>query len=470
LGNRLRNSRIEKVADLACRNPGASFPTLARGDESVLERIYRALNCPAYGYCALVEPHAKQTAGRMSEGGTYVVAHDTTECGFSGEAERAGLGDISGAEQGFLAHVSLALAANEGRRPLGVLGVKCWARDPQRNKRSKIDGRRRTGGEYAGLDGKESARWLEAVEVVEQRVDGRASIVHVMDREADFYALLACLVRDERRFVIRVGKPRSAAAEAVAGAEDRLDNVLEAAPLQAVREVPLSPRKGSKMPARNATSPSRSGRNAVLAMKATPVVLKRPQYLGDDYPPSLVLNAVYVTEVMPPNGEPPVEWKLLTVEPIAGAFDVLQIVDFYRARWVIEEYFRALKQGCALEKRQLESFHALTNALAIFVPIAVQLLLLRNLARSEPDVPATEVLSLTQLKVLRHFSSRPPSAKATVREAMHSIAALGGYLNKRGTEPGWIVLGRGYEQLLTMAEVWDVARRGTGTGGEPDRT
>ena len=37
----------------------------------------------------------------------------------------------------------------------------------------------------------------------------------------------------------------------------------------------------------------------------------------------------------------------MTTEPIDTVEQVLRIVDWYRARWVIEEFFKALKTGCA---------------------------------------------------------------------------------------------------------------------------
>ena len=147
------------------------------------------------------------------------------------------------------------------------------------------------------------------------------------------------------------------------------------------------------------------------------------------------------------------EWRLWTLEPIDTAEDVLAIVDAYRSRWVIEEYFKALKSGCAVEKRQLESTAALLNALAIFVPIAWRLLLLRALARDAADTPATRVLTRTQLRCLdfaltklrrTNLGKRP-----TTRDAMLGVAGLGGHIKNNG-DPGWIVLGRGFDKLLTI--------------------
>jgi IS4 transposase len=81
----------------------------------------------------------------------------------------------------------------------------------------------------------------------------------------------------------------------------------------------------------------------------------------------------------------PVAWYLVTSESVDTVEQVEAVVDAYRARWVIEELFKALKTGCNFERRQLESSQSLRIALATFLPIAVQLLALRRAARAEPD-------------------------------------------------------------------------------------
>ena len=134
------------------------------------------------------------------------------------------------------------------------------------------------------------------------------------------------------------------------------------------------------------------------------------------------------------------------------------VVDCYRRRWLIEEYFKAMKTGCAFEKRQLESKHALLNALALFAPIAWRLLSLRNLGREAPDTPASFSISPRQLKILRARAKVPLSQKPTIREAMLAVAAEGGHIKNNG-DPGWIVLGRGYEKLLHMELGFAVAMR-----------
>jgi hypothetical protein len=144
-------------------------------------------------------------------------------------------------------------------------------------------------------------------------------------------------------------------------------------------------------------------------------------------PPSLTVNVVRVWELETPEGEIPVEWLLFTSEPVDVAPQISQVVDWYRARWVIEEYFKSLKTGCAYEERQLESRHALENALALLLPIAWQLLLLRQLARDEPDRPAASVLPPSQLEsstVQRADHSRPTRPSGTPFSPSRRWAAI----------------------------------------------
>ena len=194
---------------------------------------------------------------------------------------------------------------------------------------------------------------------------------------------------------------------------------------------------------------------AVLHVTATSVELRHPTYTagksrkGSTLPYSVPVNVVHVCEQNAPKNQEPVEWVLYTSLPVSTADEVGAVIDAYRRRWLIEEYFKALKTGCAFEKRQLETKHALLNALALFVPIAWRLLTLRHLSRQEPDVPASKLLNPRQLTILRARDKVTLSRVPTMREAMLAVAAEGGHIKNNG-DPGWQVLGRGYEKLLHM--------------------
>ena len=387
---RLRK-RLRIVADSLCVAPDRGFPRLA-GSDGQLEGMYRFFNNARVSAQALMEGHFEQTSLRARPAGTVLVVHDTTEMEFKGESEREGLGFLRPQAQGFLLHAALCVATDGTRRPLGVLGVKALVRKELRPKRNA---KRLSGPQYAQVKDKESVRWAELVNECERRSGAQVSMIHVMDREADAYPLLSMMVEQRLRFVVRLARdrvlstepdePHQKLSEALAYAEDVLE-----------LDVPLSRRRGSTAPrARRAFAP-RDSRIARLHVSATQVQLKRPRYLPE-LPESVSVHVVRAHEVDAPDGQQPVDWVLATTEPTDSHAGLLRVLEHYRGRWLIEEYFKALKTGCAFERRQLESYDALLRALALFLPVAWQLLLLRNLARTSPEAPATAVLEPIQM-------------------------------------------------------------------------
>jgi hypothetical protein len=281
------------------------------------------------------------------------------------------------------------------------------------------------------------------------QVGAEAELIHVMDREADLFPLLSSMVTERKRFVVRTAHDRLArdleqsrgkVRELVAQAEDVF-----------TLEVPLAPRAKKRAPRANETSGARGARTARVGFRATALQLRRPRYLKEG-PEWLSVHMVEVHELEPPPDVEPIRWVLVTTEPIETAADIQAIVAYYRARWVIEEFFKALKTGCAIEKRQLESYDALVNLLAVFAPIAWQMLALRTAARSAPETPAETVLTPTQLEVLRACSSKPLAKTLSVRQALFAIASLGGHHIRR--DPGWLVLARGMEKLVLLEAGW----------------
>jgi len=438
LGDARLSKRLCLLAESLAERPGESFPKAL--DDAALEAAYRFFGNDQVTPEAILAPHFRQSARRAAELPRIIVAHDTTAFEFAGQAKREGLGHlIRPAAQGFFGHVSIAVTADGGRRPLGLLAL-----DTVFRLKKAIGHQKWTRDQSLG----ESARWLRGVEAVEERLGGRVEAIHVMDREGDQYALLAALTEAGRPFVIRSFQNR----RLVGDDEVRLRTAACAAKTTLRREVPLSPRPHIKGP-KWTRHPARRHRIARLSFAATPVELKRTSDARGSQSATLRLNVIHVFERKPPPGEPAVEWFLLTNLPVENDQAVAFAVDCYRARWTIEEFFKALKTGCQFEKRQLESAHSLLNALAIFAPVAWRLLLLRHLARSDKEAPATSALTLKQLEVLRAVAKRPLPKRPTARDAMLAIAALGGHLKSNG-DPGWLVLGRGMHDLLLLELGW----------------
>jgi hypothetical protein len=453
LGDQRLNDRRDRVIAALEQAPDAAFPE-ACADDADVEALYRFLRNPRVSLDALIEPHVLATQTRCAAVGEVLVIHDTTDMVFTGESARAGLLPLSKRRHGFWLHAALAVSADGLRAPLGLLSMMPFVRKVRAPATPKPATLTRWADPL-----KESRCWGEGVAAVRARLGATARAIHVMDRAGDSYELFADLLAHDDRFVVRLNHDRQVATADGAGT---LSTVM---PREALgeRQVTLAPRyTGNRPQQARKKHPARAGRVAMLRFAARPLSVQRPQGWPRTLPPSLSVNVVYVWEVDAPAGEEPVEWRLITREPIETLTEVLRIVDIYRTRWLIEEFFKALKTGCAYEKRQLESLQTLLVALALLAPVAWQLLLLRHLAHTAPDSPATAVLTIRQVHVLRASSvGTRLGHRPTVAEALHAIASLGGHLRQNGS-PGWLVLGRGMQKLVLMESGWIAAEEARG--------
>lgn len=449
LGDERLDRRLVHIAKLVGARPNASFPAAA-GNDANLEATYRFLNNERVTPEEILAPHIRQTVRRAGQVSSVVVAHDTTEFNF-GKFEREDLGHVGqGKSFGFYGHFSLVVHPAT-RAPLGVIGIRT-------HQRSGNKGRRGHRALQTAADN-ESQRWLEGALDADELLRPHVPPIHVMDREGDSYALMAELARRGLRFVIRM----AGAKRKTQGDYETVGDALADLEVIAEREVPLTARRLSAMPSYRKHFPERNSRLARLHLTATRVALVRPASSNRSPVKLLTLHVVHVFEPDPPEGQPAVEWRLWTTEPIDTAEQVLAVVDAYRCRWLIEEYNKSLKTGCAFEQRQLESRAGLLNALAVLAPIAWRLLLLRTLARHDENTPADRVLTPVQLKclafTLRQLKRPALPSSPTVRDAMLGVAGLGGHIKNNG-DPGWIVLGRGFEKLLTVELGYIAATQG----------
>ena len=443
------NQRLETLVELAAMDPAASIPRMT-GTESEREAAYRFLANERVAFDAVLQPHVERTSDRAEAAKAILAVHDTTKFKLEG-SRGTELGYLNTGARGFFLHASVAVENTEQRGCLGVLHATTLFRESLRKtKETSL-----SGAACAALEDRESERWWTHIDAVEKRLAGRCEVIHVADCEADSYTLLAKMIQAKYRFVTRMARDRRARPDSEV-AWSLVSRVASAAEHVAEREVPLSARTNSRPPRTQQRFPSRDARLAKLRFAAMPLQLKRPPYLDECYPPEIEVHVVHVYEVDASEGTEPVEWFLFTTEPTRTREEVLAVVDCYRRRWVIEEFFRAVKTGCAYEQRQLEGKHAWLTLLAITLPLAWRLLQLRHLARCAPDAPSLTVLTQTEVDVLRHL--RPKlSARPTVREAMFAVAEMGGHVKNNG-KPGWLVLHRGMSKLQTLAEGVELAR------------
>jgi hypothetical protein len=430
------NARLKLLVEQLAKDPRASLPKSF--DSAGLEAAYRFFSNPRVTPEDILQSHINATRSRCEAQGDYLVVHDSTTFSYRFDGERNGLGRIQPSNtksaQVLFAHVSLALAADGTRRPLGIAALKTWTRGPKPT-------------------GVERKRWEEQIRVSSDQLDGLKHAIHVADREADNYEMFQSLLKDGHRFVVRCQYDRKLETSAgIANLRAQLSSISSTVK----REVPLTRRKPRRTEINRKIHPARAKRMATLSIAAATVALIKPTE-SRARAKTQTINVVRVWEENPPEGAAPIEWILYTSEPIETPEQQLAVVDYYRARWTIEEYFKAIKTGCDFEKKQLQDFESLINLLATFAPIAYRLLLLRSEVARAPDEPASTVLSTDEIDVLRARGRIKLPAAPTIHDAYLAIAALGGHIKYSG-KPGWLTLARGWEKLELLVEGWVAAK------------
>ncbi len=150
------------------------------------------------------------------------------------------------------------------------------------------------------------------------------------------------------------------------------------------------------------------------------------------------MSCVTACEINAPAGAKPVVWRLLSNWPAQTLEQVIELVDWYRARWEIELLFLVLKAGCRVERLQLMHFDRLQTALAMYLIIAWRINRLMRLGRQLPDLPAElffEKIEWQAAFILNR--KKPPKSPPPLNTVVRLIARLGGFLARKGDgEPG----------------------------------
>jgi hypothetical protein len=460
LGDARLDRRLAMVLSSFLRRPLSSIP-VSCGGWGGAKGAYRLMSNSRVTPKKILEPHLKETILRCRESAArdILVIGDTTDLDFSGREKTKGLGP-KGSNQlrkplglGLKMHTSFAVTGDG--LPLGVLENRVWARDP--GEFGKTDERQSS----LPIFEKESAKWLDSLEAAAElrhqveREDTRT--IAVFDREGDVYSVFG-EAREEHQVdvLIRSTHNRVLSSE---GESKRLWDQVSSQEIGVMRvEVPRG-KSGQRE------------RSAELSVYAAPVSIKEPprRPKGEKDYGEIDLNAVLVREENAPKGTAAIEWKLLTSLPIADIEQIELVISYYKKRWLIERFFRVLKSGCKVEKRQFETAERIENCLALDSVVAWMILYLTILGRQTPDVPCTTVFEDCEWQAVWVWVNQRkdhPEEPPTLEQMVRMIGRLGGHLGRRGDGmPGSETLWRGMQRVPDLAGMWSML---TGISGPPD--
>ena len=442
LGDTRRSKRFKLIVEAAIHRPERSVPEMFE-EEAALEGYYRFIRSPHVDDMALLKPHFEASAARAAKLGHVLCLHDTTEFSFPVRDDelREQLARPSTNRQGFHWHASLVTSSDGLRAPMGLVEARAFVHSTDLVDEES----QKYWADRGGIFENEKWRWYQSIEAAELRLQNAESVTHVMDREFDDFQMLYCMNVDGYDYVARLRYNRNVSTGPLRKDFIRLQEALTGKVWRGKRTVELSPRSAAEA---SSGHPVRRVRKATLKIRSARVELRRPNSVDPESAPNtLTVNVVEVREVNTPTGEEPVRWMLITSHPVGVKEQMWEVVDYYRARWTIEEYFKAIKTGCAYKELQHRSAKTLLCALSATAVVAHHLLTLRHFGRHAPHLPALAVVTRLQIMVLQATKAEHLSARPTAGEVMAAVASLGGHIRSNGA-PGWQVLSRGWQRLL----------------------
>jgi hypothetical protein len=380
-----------------------------------------------------IAAHAAEGTAARASGRDVVVIQDTSELILGGRRRRAeGYGPVGkgGNLGGLLLHAVLAVELGTGAL-LGLVDMQIW----NRNKGSVKARRSR-----ATAD-KESQRWIDGATRAGEVLAKARSITAVSDRESDIYEHFVAHPSNVD-LIVRACQNR------LIEAEDT-----ETCPLlfSFIDSVPEQGRFSVKIPA----APGRKQRTAELAVRFSPVVLRKPLHgAAGDLPATLSLTIVDVRETSAPADGDPIHWRLLTTHTVRDLGEARKIVDLYRLRWSIEEFFRTLKTaGFDIEDADIGEPRAMMNLVAAATVAAVTVMQLVKARDGATRQQLTDCFAPEEQRLLDAVSSqlegktalqKNPHPKGTLAFASWVMARLGGWTGYYG-KPGPKVMRIGLE-------------------------
>src|SRR5262245_36385802 len=308
------------------RHPEESLP-----DKFLNPKDYFAaldfLNHPAVTHDAFLSSHQLALLSRLEDEGPEVslFLHDTTDLDFSGHKTLAAdLGQIgNGGGKGWLCHNSLAVDPHS-RLIFGLAHQILHVRpavgkgEPVAAKRARVD--------------RESRLWLQAIDAIGPAPRGKRW-VHIADRGADIFELLQALHDRRQHHVIRSSHNRALVLRPTDGGGLELapgDGDAKAAVPHLLHDRRRTLPGCGAWAVRVGATPRRQARGAAVQASYCQVELRPAHVRKGEYRKEPVPAwAVRVWEADPPEGEPPLEWFLLTDQPISDARSLRRVVGWY---------------------------------------------------------------------------------------------------------------------------------------------
>lgn len=452
LGDKRRTARLITYASHQARQPAGSTHEVCCGDDALVEGAYRLLRNEAI-HAEDIHRGATAHTFLQCRGLTEVIAiQDSTSLEVPNRLSR-GL-QSNGSPSGFMVHSGL-IVHPQTMLPIGLGYQHVWLREKGQSWRTNRpkDTRRH--------EEKESYQWEQCSTAIQSGIGQACDVITVADREADQLPYWDYFLSHHQRFVIRAHCNRS-----VNQTDETLWSFMVRQPLIGEWHVDISQR-GEQL----ATNRKQKHRDARVARRATctlrvgSVQLCKNPKDQKQTDATIRVNVVYIQETNAPTAIEPIEWMLLTTEPIDSLEHTIAIIRYYEARWMIEDYHKAWKTGCRMDDRPLQCLDHILRLAAVTAHIAVRFLQAKKLPEAQPEHPCDTVLTVDESQCLHVATSKTneplPTQPPTIKWAIIAIAKLAGWRDTMRTGSiGWVSIWKGWLILQERVLGWSHAHQG----------
>lgn len=436
-------TRYKSLLDRLTGSPTKSMLTACKTWKETLA-AYRFFNHKSITPEQILTPHYEATLERIKKEKVVLILQDTTEIDFSGRKSLSEVGYLGNErKKGFYLHPNLAVTPE--KLCLGLINIEILQR-----KELGIRGQRKS----KPIEEKESYRWLKGYEAANQIAlkTPETVIVSIADREGDIYEILEKTpsALNQAYWLIRSSSNRKTLGLSHLKLQEA---VRQSSP---VGEIEFALPMGKIYDRDHSKRYPRKRRIVRQEIKALSLKLCPPLRKERNLNP-IFINVIHCAELDAPSHNDKIEWFLLTSLPINDTEIIKNIIGWYLCRWQIEIFFKILKSGCMVEKRQFESFKAICNCIALYMIVAWRILYLTTLSRVYPHSQCDDVFETEEWQsVCVVMTQKPPPLKPPqLRSMIFMIAQLGGFLGRKGDgDPGPQVMWIGLQRMRDLALAW----------------
>lgn len=384
--------------------------------------------------------------GVVTAGRHVIAISDTTDFNFShhaGKIKEGELGPVGNKHGlGFNMHLTLVLD-RPSSMPFGIGDLKTWIRpvDAPRSDEKRI--------RKMPIEEKESYRWIGSAEATKDNLPDAEHILIIADRECDIYQFMQRIPNERTDILVRASYDRKL------DGEGYLFSHLDSLAPQLTYEFEAQQTQG------------RTAHTARMELRFCTVKLRKPDKRKNPDNRRVTINVVDARELPATvhQGQEPIHWRLYTTCKVETPQDALQIVQWYRQRWIIEQFFRTLKsQGLNLEQSQLETGSALIKLAITASEVALKTLQLVAARDGSKEVDAKVVFTAVQLRIIagmlpgyegKTHKQKTPYKKETLAYAAWVIARMGGWKGYASeAPPGPITMRSGLEKLGNIEQAF----------------